>query len=208
MSEGRSKRLEIRTPEGIVFSLLLAGPVARFVAWLVDLGCIAVLAIQAGLWLRLLGVISPDLARAITVLAYFFISIGYGIVTEWCWRGQTVGKRLMRLRVMDAHGMRLQFSQVVIPNLLRFVDMLPGLYLVAGVACVLSKKAQRLGDFAVNTIVVGNPKTKEPDLSQLLAGKYNSLRDHPHLAARFACGGANRVAGLAAAEFVGRPRAR
>jgi hypothetical protein len=128
--------------------------------------------------------VSPDLARAMVVLAYFVISIGYGIVCEWYWRGQTVGKRLLRLRVMDAQGMRLQFSQIVIRNLLRFIDMLPGLYFVGGLACLLSSRAQRLGDFAANTIVIRNPKTKEPDLDQLLAGKYNSLRDHPHLAAR------------------------
>jgi hypothetical protein len=30
------------------------------------------------------------------------------------------------------------------------------------------------------------PTHQEPDLEQLLAGKYNSLRQHPHLAARLA----------------------
>jgi uncharacterized RDD family membrane protein YckC len=184
MIKRKTNTLLIRTPEGIIFSLLLAGPVTRFLAWVIDLGCIAVLAIQAGLWFRVFNLISPDFARALVVLAYFVVSIGYGIVCEWYWRGQTVGKRLLRLRVMDAQGMRLQFSQIVIRNLLRFIDMLPGLYFVGGLACLLSSRAQRLGDFAANTIVIRNPKTKEPDLDQLLAGKYNSLRDHPHLAAR------------------------
>ena len=31
---------------------------------------------------------------------------GYGIVMEWFWRGQTIGKRLVRLRVMDGKGWR------------------------------------------------------------------------------------------------------
>ncbi len=78
----------------------------------------------------------------------------------------------------------LQFSQIVIRNLLRFVDMLPAFYLVGGIACLASRRAQRLGDFAANTIVVHNPKIQEPDLDQLLAGKFNSLREYPHLAAR------------------------
>jgi hypothetical protein len=37
---------------------------------------------------------------------------------------------------------------------------------------------------AANTIVVRNPRILEPDLDQLGTGKYNSLRDYPHLEAR------------------------
>ncbi len=77
----------------------------------------------------------------------------------------------MRLRVTDVHGLQLQFSQVVIRNLLRFVDSLPALYLVGGAACLINRRAQRLGDFAANTIVVWNPRVDEPNLDQLLGGK-------------------------------------
>src|SRR5436309_3134558 len=184
MRQGKTHTLLIKTPEGIEFSLLLAGPVTRFLAWAVDMACIAAMSSVAGWLLGLLGLVSVDFARALVVLAYFVIQIGYGIVMEWFWRGQTIGKRLLRLRVMDAQGVRLQFSQIVIRNLLRFVDLLPAFYLVGGIACLISRRAQRLGDFAANTIVARNPKVKEPDLDQLLAGKYNSLRQYPHLSAR------------------------
>jgi hypothetical protein len=112
------------------------------------------------------------------------IGIGYGILFEWLWRGQTLGKKLLRLRVVDAGGLRLQFSQIVIRNLLRFVDSLPLLYFVGGVTCILNSKTQRLGDIAANTVVIHHPKVTEPDLDQLLAGKYNSLRQYPHLEGR------------------------
>jgi hypothetical protein len=72
----------------------------------------------------------------------------------------------------------------VIRNLLRFVDSLPGIYLVGGLASLLNRRAQRLGDFAANTIVVRHPKIADPDLDQLLAGKFNSFRRYPHLEAR------------------------
>jgi hypothetical protein len=55
---------------------------------------------------------------------------------------------------------------------------------VGGLASFFSRRAQRLGDLAANTVVVYNPKPAEPDLDQLLAGKFNSLRQHPHLEAR------------------------
>lgn len=184
MKRGKVDTHLIRTPEGIAFSMLLAGPVTRFLAWAIDLACISVISNVIGTILGVLGLISLDFTRAVMVLAYFGISIGYGIVAEWYWRGQTLGKRLLRLRVMDEHGLRLQFSQIVIRNLLRFVDMLPAFYLVGGVACLLSRRAQRLGDFAANTIVVRNPQSVEPNLDQLVGGKFNSLREHPHLEAR------------------------
>jgi len=123
-------------------------------------------------------------AQGMMPLMQFVLMFGYSIYCEWFWRGQTVGKRVLRLRVIDAQGLRLKFSQIVIRNLLRFVDMLPLFYAVGGVACLLSTRAQRLGDFAANTLVVRIPKLTEPNLDQLMAGKYNSLRDYPHLEAR------------------------
>ena len=180
----RTNTLQIRTPEGIVFSLLLAGSVTRFLAWIIDLACIAIVGSIVTTLLSVLKLLSVDLFGAVVVAAYFVISIGYAIATEWLWRGQTLGKRLLHLRVMDAQGLRLEFSQIVIRNLLRSVDLLPAFYLVGGAACLLSSRAQRLGDFAANTIVIRTPRIFEPDLEQLLAGKYNSFRDHPHLCAR------------------------
>lgn len=180
----RANMLLIRTPEGIVFSQVLAGPLSRFLAWLIDLACILALTSLVGTLLGVIGFISVDMAYAMGILVQFAIMLGYGMYCEWFWRGQTIGKRAMRLRVVDAQGLRLKFSQVVIRNLLRFVDMLPLAYLVGGLACVISRRAQRLGDLAANTIVIRIPKLSEPNLEQIMAGKFNSLRAYPHLEAR------------------------
>jgi uncharacterized RDD family membrane protein YckC len=184
MSPCRTNTLTIRTPEGIAFSLQLAGPITRFMAWAVDLGTIIVITSILSVFLSVLGVISRDLAMAANILGYFLVSIGYGVLTEWHWHGQTLGKKLLRLRVMDEQGLRLKFSQIVIRNLLRFVDSLPALYLLGGLVCLINQRAQRLGDFAANTIVVWSPQISEPDLDQLSEGKYNSFREYPHLEAR------------------------
>jgi uncharacterized RDD family membrane protein YckC len=178
----RTNTLLLRTPEGIVFSLPLAGPVSRFLAWGVDVGCIITASSVVEQILGLFG--NAGFARATYIIAYFLISIGYGITLEWYWRGQTIGKRVLKLRVMDEHALRLEFGQVVVRNLLRFVDLLPGLYLVGGTACVLSRRFQRLGDLAANTIVVRNQEVPQPNLEQLLGGKFNSLLEYRHLAAR------------------------
>jgi signal transduction histidine kinase/ActR/RegA family two-component response regulator len=77
--------------------------------------------------------------------------------------------------VVDAEGLRLQFHQIVTRNLLRFVDSLPLFYFVGGLVAWFNPKCQRLGDLAANTIVIRSPRLAEPDLDQLLAGKFNSL---------------------------------
>ena len=179
-----NSELRIRTPEGIAFAYQLAGPVARCMAWSIDLFVVIFLGLAGSTVCAKFGLLSPDLAGALMTVSYFVLSIGYGVCTEWVWRGQTVGKRIMRLRVMDAQSLRLQFHQILLRNLLRFADLLPGCYLVGGAAMVLSPRAQRLGDLAANTVVVHIPKHAEPDLDQLLAGKFNSFRQFPHLEAR------------------------
>jgi len=176
--------LVIRTPEGIEFSLPLAGPISRMLAWVVDLAVIAALVSVIEKILAPLAIFGADFAGALNILAYFVISMIYAAAAEWTWRGQTVGKRLLRLRVVDASGLRLEPSQVIVRNLMRLIDALPALYLVGGIACIVSRRRQRLGDLAAGTVVIRTPKLARPDLDQVLGSKYNSLAEHRHLAAR------------------------
>jgi len=177
-------KLKIRTPEGIEFALPLAGPISRMLAFLIDMLVVLTIYSVAKQILAPLGFFGKDFSDAIIILAYFIISLIYMMVAEWLWRGQTVGKRLLRLRVVDAGGLRLETSQVIVRNLMRFVDGLPALYLLGGITCLVSRHRQRLGDVAAGTAVIRAPKLERPDLDQLLGGKYNSLAEIRHLAAR------------------------
>lgn len=175
---------QIRTPEGIGFNLVLAGPASRMLAWCVDAACIMLATELVGIGLAIAGLLSRDLAVALHITAMFVVSVGYGMFTEWLLKGQTIGKRLLNLRVMDREGLRLRFSQVAIRNLLRVVDSLPVAYLLGGTVCLFSNHCQRLGDLAAGTIVIRHQKTRQPDLDQLTQDRYNSFRAHPHLEAR------------------------
>ena len=184
MSAARQTSLAIETPEGVVFRYELAMPVSRALAWSIDAAAIGVLSILSAKLSQSFGGVSPDFAGALGAILYFAISVGYGILLEWRWRGQTLGKRVMGLRVVDAQGLRLQFPQIALRNFLRFVDMLPALYLVGGVAALLSRRCQRLGDLAANTIVARERHWEEPDIDHVAPAKYNSLLAYPYLAAR------------------------
>jgi uncharacterized RDD family membrane protein YckC len=185
VNDVRAHRLTIVTPEGITFDLPLAGPLSRCLAWIVDAGCIMVAVQILTSLAAALGVLHADLSRAVTTLLFFGVSIGYAIVLEWCWQGQTLGKRVMGLRVMDLRGLRLHASQIVIRNLLRFVDSLPLFYMLGGIMCLVSRHSQRLGDLAANTIVIQESRVIQPDLDLIMEhNRYNSLRKFPHLVAR------------------------
>ncbi len=177
--------LLVQTPEGVRFSLPLAGPISRFLAWLIDLAAVAVLAAGVSRLLQTTGLLSTDLMRALSILAFFVVSGGYAIALEWLWRGQTLGKRALRLRVLDAGGLKLQFPQIAVRNLMRFLDALPFFYFVGGVSLVLSPRSQRLGDIVANTIVIKQQRYSLPDMARIDMGeKYNSFLEYPHLAAR------------------------
>jgi uncharacterized RDD family membrane protein YckC len=183
MKKDRVSTLNIATPEGVTFSVPLAGPVLRSAAYFIDIfvlmGVMKVLGYFLGL-LQLLG----DVGIGLSILINFAVMEGARMVCELLWRGQTPGKKVMGLRVMDERELKLQPSQVVVRNLLRFVDMLPLFYGLGGVVSLFSSRSQRLGDLAAGTVVVRSVKTSAPDVEGILAGKFNSFREHPNLEAR------------------------
>lgn len=197
MLSTRADTLAVHTPEGITFSLVLATPVTRCLAAAIDLACVSVLTSMLRYVAGAFGLISGDVALAVEIAGYFAISIGYGIFTEWHWRGQTLGKRLLRLRVVDAQGLKLTFTQIALRNLLRCVDMLPAFYALGGAVSFFNRRSQRLGDIAAGTVVIRIPQLHTPDLDQLATDKWNSLRDYPHLAARLRQHVSPRTAALA-----------
>ncbi len=181
----QDNKLIIRTPEGVTFTLPLAGPVSRMLAWLIDAALLYACVKLIRLIAAFAGIISTDLSTAFTIFIFFALRFGYSIALEWFWRGQTLGKRVVGLRVMDVNGLRLQPSQIIIRNLLRAVDSLPVFYLVGGLTSLINRYGQRLGDLAANTIVVISDKTASPDLDLILEeNPYNSLHAYPHLTAR------------------------
>jgi uncharacterized RDD family membrane protein YckC len=180
----RTHLLRVRTPEGVAFTVRLASPVLRAAAFLTDLAVVSATWSAIATVLSLAHLLGRDFAGLVLTVGYFVFSQGYGIATEWLWRGQTVGKRVMRLRVMDARGLRLSFAQIVLRNLLRFIDGLPLFYLVGGITALVNRRGQRLGDLAADTLVVWEPQEPQPDFAALRGDKYNSLREHSAVVAR------------------------
>jgi uncharacterized RDD family membrane protein YckC len=184
MSAERVNVLRVRTPEGVSFVFHLASPVTRLAAMVIDWSVVAAAWSVVEIFLRLIEPLSADIAGLVGTLLFFILSQGYRIAAEWKWRGQTLGKRVLRLRVVDREGRRLAFSQIAMRNLLRVVDALPLAYMVGGAAALASRLGQRLGDMAAGTIVIREPVEPPADPSLLRGEKYNSLRGQLPVVAR------------------------
>jgi len=95
-----------------------------------------------------------DVLLAIGLISVFLIQWGYFVAFELVWEGQTPGKKLLGLRVVDEAGGRAALTQLVIRNLLRVIDFLPMFY-GSGILVMLSTgRGQRIGDLAAGTLVV------------------------------------------------------
>ncbi len=184
MTSAPDQDLRIRTPDGVAFVIPVAGVVSRFLAWGLDACLAAVLSIALSLVLSAFALVSATLAQTLGVVAFFLLQSGYSMAFEAFWRGQTPGKRALGLRVVDVRGLRLMPTQVVLRNLLRPIDALPVAYLVGGLAALLSRHGQRLGDLAAGTTVTTVRRRLAPSYTALAGGGPNSLRSQPHLAAR------------------------
>lgn len=170
----------IKTPEGVVFRLFPAGLPTRMLALIIDTLMVSAIISVTNILVSLIGLPFGGMTvLGLQVLSGFILGLGYWIVLEWRWNGRTVGKKLLRLRVVDSSGLKLLPRQLVVRNLLRSVDILPVFYLLGSVCAFIDPRGRRLGDIAAGTMVVQEPVPGQPDLSSVLPDKYNSLRDFP-----------------------------
>jgi uncharacterized RDD family membrane protein YckC len=140
----------IATPEGVELKLPVAGLPARTLAWLIDALIKFVAILVGGIVLAFLGTAGSGLY----LLGLFAVFWLYNVLFEVFSRGATPGKRALGLKVMNTNGTPVGWSGSTIRNLVRFVDALPGVYLLGFLSVFLSQRFQRLGDLAAGTIVV------------------------------------------------------
>lgn len=162
-------RISIATPEGVDLEMTLAGLGSRAVARMVDQAIQLAVLLAVGLLAGLAGATtgaSGDsggaVAAAVAIVVVFAVQFGYDVAFEVLASGRTPGKRWNGLRVVRVDGAPVGLVTSAVRNLLRLVDSLPGIYAVAMVAVLASRRNQRLGDMAAATVVVrerrGPPK--------------------------------------------------
>ncbi|HEV2415825.1 MAG TPA: RDD family protein [Candidatus Dormibacteraeota bacterium] len=155
--------LVVATPERVSFDYQVAGLGTRGIAQLLDLLILG--GVLLGIWFAALAVSQTGLntvAVLLAILGSFVVVFGYFWACEAFWSGQTVGKRVFRLRAVGDRGEPMTFVQAGIRNIVRIVDFLPYAYGVGIVVLFINGKGKRLGDLAAGTVVV-----KDSDALQL-----------------------------------------
>lgn len=179
-------RYTLIPPEGVPLHFQIAGIGARFGAQITDL-LISGVFILALIVLLAFGLEAPrELVTAVGVLAFFLIRTPYYALFELLWNGATLGKRMMRTRVISADGRALTAHAVVVRNLMKEAEVfVPGAMIFAAggediwlrliiavwiLTCLLTpmlnRRRQRLGDIIAGTIVIQRPVAiLAPDLA-------------------------------------------
>ncbi|MEN6449113.1 MAG: RDD family protein [Thermoguttaceae bacterium] len=160
-------RYVLETPENIEVEFEPAGLGTRFCAMLIDTLWIGLLLLLLFLLLIGFGAGVSELldgrrgrqwvdwvAAVLWAIAAVLLYDGYFILFELLLRGQTPGKRSMKIRVVRDDGTPVGANEVLIRNLLRIVDFLPAGYALGAIVMFPSPLAKRLGDIAAGTIVV------------------------------------------------------
>ena len=169
----------IRTPENVTFGFEVAGVAVRGVAWCIDMCVMGALVFTAAQLVGTLSSVTGGFADALLFVAVFSVQWWYAALLEWGWGGQTIGKRLCGIRTISEQGVGVSFVQAVVRNLVRVVDLLPGLYLVGGLSALLDRHGRRLGDLAAGTLVVHERRAWVPASIVPPSERYEGFVDDP-----------------------------
>ncbi len=164
-----SDQLNIDTPELVTIEMPLAGVGSRFIALLIDMllwfAGLLVLFFLAVIFLPAIHAaseISEKWAVAIVIFIIFLFNWGYFTLFEAFWNGQTPGKRIAKIRVIQHTGRPIGIFESMARNFVRYIDQIPSFYVVGVITMFVTKQHQRLGDLAAGTLVVRDRTPESP----------------------------------------------
>ncbi|MDX1632016.1 MAG: RDD family protein [Thermoanaerobaculia bacterium] len=146
--------------DNVPLELPIARVGSRVLAAVADYLVLTLVTISSGLAFLAVGValsLKPGWIMGLMLVGYFLLEHGYFMGQEILLDGQTLGKRLFRLQVVSADGSRASPSALVVRNLLRTLDLLVGVVLMA-----LDPLARRVGDRLAGTRVVHRARLESP----------------------------------------------
>jgi len=143
------ENLNIQTSQNIEIVHNVAGVGSRILAQLLDyifLGCYFFVMFEL---LSFVGIRSSFIYIFLILPALF-----YHLFCETVFNGQSLGKKLMKIRVVMVNGSQPGFSAYLVRWVLRLADITISFGSVAVLFIILTKKTQRLGDLAAGTTVI------------------------------------------------------
>jgi uncharacterized RDD family membrane protein YckC len=88
---------------------------------------------------------------AIEILIAFAIYVGYFVLFETIWQGQTPGKKWIKIRVIRDDGQPIGLAQATLRALIRPID---DFFFLGAFFIAFSKREKRIGDLVAGTILI------------------------------------------------------
>ncbi|MBI2932717.1 MAG: RDD family protein [Planctomycetes bacterium] len=194
MNRNEEDAAVVLTPEHVPIRLNPAGLGTRFWATLLD--AFIVMLVVTVLGGALMAVLPGAISASVMMVFAFVLKWGYDMYFEVRRQGQTPGKRLCGLRVVDRRGLPITFQQAFVRNIVRVLDFAPVFYGLGALVALCDRYGRRLGDIAAETLVV-QERAARRDLETLSQERrFNSLRE-PRVLRRV-----RRLIGLEEREFL------
>jgi uncharacterized RDD family membrane protein YckC len=150
---------QVVTPEAVPLELETANIGSRFLAVAIDwvIQGVSLFGLLMGVT-ALLGATNADLGVGIAVALFFLLTFavlwGYPTVMETLWRGRSLGKAALGLRVVTVEGAPVRFRHAAIRATLGLIDFLLTSGGAAVISVLLTQRSQRLGDLVAGTVVL------------------------------------------------------
>jgi uncharacterized RDD family membrane protein YckC len=144
------EHVQIQTAQNVGIRFEVAGLGDRVVAALIDYILLAAYVTAALLVLTALGWLGSLAATSLIALPYLL----YFLACEIFFDGQSVGKRLLHIRVIRLDGDQPTVGHYLLRWLLRPIDITLSTGLIGLVSILVTRHGQRLGDLAAGTTVV------------------------------------------------------
>jgi len=149
--------ITVHTAQNIDIDYEIGGLGERILARLLDYAVFIPFAIAAMF-------IFPSVTENVTVIYVIVVTalfVFYDLLCEAFFNGQSVGKLVMKIRVISLDGARPKFSQYLLRWLFRMVDFGITGGLGALITSAMSEHGQRIGDIVAGTVMVRTePRTK------------------------------------------------
>ena len=154
-------RTSIETPEHVVLSFHLAGPIRRGLAWGIDTLVRGAILFAFGMVFGLSSAVGHDYAGGVKsgllLVLIFLLEWGYFVACDMLMSGRSLGKKALGLRVVSMQGLPVGLGDSLLRNLLRGADFLPLGYVLGVLCMLLDARFRRLGDLVAGTLVIFEP---------------------------------------------------
>ncbi|MBV8390583.1 MAG: RDD family protein [Mucilaginibacter sp.] len=154
--------IKITTSQNIDIDYEVAGLGERILARLIDLAIFFLIYILGAFMASLTNWFTHgDLGIIIVIIVYAVLFVFYDLIFEIFMNGQSIGKRIMKIKVISLDGGQPRVGQYFMRWLFRIVDFLITFNLGALITAAVSDKTQRIGDIVAGTILIRTtPRTK------------------------------------------------